>query len=330
MEPVRQKTKRAKSRAAEEESPLDPLKVRQLTQKSFLRMGKDEMLCEKYGLQLSILHSCEPLPDLKSLCPFLDELFKGNTNIVKVDDCLKAFHHLSSNAEVMNNLQKNLCNTASDFVAWFLFTFMHVVAEEFSEKAQSDVFCEQLPKVISEEEKDVIFYIAGSVISKLLKRMNRLLHSVKETKNAVADKIHEDISRLNRLVDHCSTVTSNKTLTETLNRGGLKFPKKPVFSIFCHTEQVFCSKVGELSSKIDIAQILEDCVNDEETKKNFFEAIEENSKESISLLRACVALYLKIRTHSHAKNIAEMYRKKTQTLKRKKGIRSELKAKDDK
>ena len=31
------------------------------------------------------------------------------------------------------------------------------------------------------------FYIAGSVISKLLKRMNRLLPSVKETTNAVAE-----------------------------------------------------------------------------------------------------------------------------------------------
>ena len=253
MEPVRQKT----TRAAEKESPLDLLKVRQLIQKSFLRMGKDEMLCEKSGLQLSILHSYEPLPDRRSPCPFLDELFKRNTKIVKVDHCLKAFHQLSSNAEVMKNLQKNLGNISSDFVAWFLFTLMHVLAEEFSEKAQSDVFCEKLPKVISEEEKDVIFYIAGSVISKLLKMMNRLLHSVKETKNAVADKIHEDISRLNRLVDHCNTVTSNKTLTETLNRGGLKFQKQPVFRNFCHTEQMFCSRVEELSSKIDIAQILE-------------------------------------------------------------------------
>ena len=72
-----------------------------------------------------------------------------NSFKVKLDDFLKAFHHLSSNAENENNLQKNRCNTSSDFVAWFLFTFMHVVAEEFSEKAQSDVFCEQLPKVIS-------------------------------------------------------------------------------------------------------------------------------------------------------------------------------------
>ena len=72
-----------------------------------------------------------------------------------------------------------------------------------------------------------------------------------------------------------------------------------------------------MSSKIDIAQILEDCANDEVAEKNFFQAIEDNSKESISILRACVALYLKIRTHSHAKNIAERCRKKTQTLKKK-------------
>ena len=51
-----------------------------------------------------------------------------------------------------------------------------------------------------------------------------------------------------------------------------------------------------MSSNIDIAQILEDCANDEVAEKNFFQAIKDNSKESISILRACVALYLKIRT----------------------------------
>ena len=139
--------------AAEKESPLDPLKVRQITQKSLLRIGKDEMLCEKYGLQLSILHSCEPLPDLSSLCPFLDELFKGNTKIAKVDDCLKAFHQLSSNAEVIKNLQKNLCNTSSDFCCMVSFTFMHVLADESSGTAQSDVFCESYQKSFQKKKK---------------------------------------------------------------------------------------------------------------------------------------------------------------------------------
>ena len=156
-EPARQKTKRVKSRATEKESPLDPLKVRQLTHKSLLRIGKDGMLCEKYGLQLSILHSCEPLPGLRSRCPFLDELFKGNTKIVKVNDCLKAFHQLSSNAEVMKNLQKRFCNTSSDFVAWFLFTFMRVLAEEFSEKAQSDVLCESYQRSFQKKKKILYF-----------------------------------------------------------------------------------------------------------------------------------------------------------------------------
>ena len=109
----------------------------------------------------------------------------------------------------------------------------------------------------------------------------------------------------------------------------LKFPKKTVFRIFCRAEQIFSSKVGESQSKIDIDQIVEECINDHETKKDFFEGIEEDCTETISpILRACVTLYIKIRSHSHAKNIAEKYRKKTQTLKKKKGIRSELKARD--
>ena len=67
------------------------------------------------------------------------------------------------------------------------------------------------------------------MISKLLKRMNRLLHSVKETKNAVADKIHEDISRLNRLVDHRSTVTSNKNIDRNSEQRWIEIPKKASF-----------------------------------------------------------------------------------------------------
>ena len=171
-------------------------------------------------------------------------MFKGNAKNLEVDDCLEAFHQLSSNAEVMKNLQKNLCNTSSDFVAWFLLTVIHALAEEFLEKAQSDVFCEKLPKVISEEENDVIFYIAGSVISKLLKRMKRLLHSVKETKNAVADKIHKDISRLNHLLDHCNTVTGNKILKKALNRGGLKFPNSQFLEFFVVLSKLFVQELG--------------------------------------------------------------------------------------
>ena len=287
------------------------------------------MLCSSYELQLLMVQSCDPFPDLGCLCPSLDQLFKGKSKVTKVEDCLKAFHSLSSDAEFMGNLQRKLCNASSDFAAWFLLNFMHIFAEEFSDKAQSDVACDK-PRVISEEEKDVIYYIAGSVIKKLLKRMNDLLNR-KKTRNADTKKVQEDISRLDRLLCLCDTVTSNKMLTESLNRGGLKFPKKTVFTIFYRAEQIFCSKVGELKSKIDIDKIVEECINDNETKEDFFEAIEEDCIETTSpILRACVTLYIKIRSHSHAKNIAEKYRKKTQTLKKKKGIRSELKEKDKK
>ena len=158
--------------------------------------------------------------------------------------------------------------------------------------------------------------------------MNALL-KMKKTRNSDTEKVQEDVSRLDRLLGQCDVVTNNKTLTESLYRGGLKFPKKTVFRIFCRAEQMFSSKVGESQSKIDIDQIVEECINDHETKKDFFEAIEEDCTETISpILRACVTLYTKIRSHSHAKNIAEKYRKKTRTLKKKKGIRSELKARD--
>ena len=171
-----------------------------------------------------MVQSCDPLPDLRCLCPYLDQLFKRNSKVARVEDCLKAFHRLSSNAEFMGSLQTKLCNASSDFAAWFLLTFMHIFAEEVSDKVQSDIVGNK-PRVISEEEKDVIYYIAGSVIKKLLKRMNALL-KMKKARNSDTEKVQEDVSRLDRLLGQCDVVTNNKTLTESLNRGGLKFPKK--------------------------------------------------------------------------------------------------------
>ena len=94
---------------------------------------------------------------------------------------------------------------------------------------------------------------------------------------------------------------------------------------------MFCSKVGKDTYAIDIDTIVEECINERETRKGFFAAIEEQQAgNSLSLLRACIQLYFKIRAHCYAKNLAERYRKATQTLKKKKGIRSELKGKDNK
>ena len=332
-EPARPKSKKAKP-AAKFHSHCDQSRLHELAQISLLRMEDDEILHAMYQMQLSVIKCCSPAPSLIFLAPFLDGLLKEQGRIARLDDCLKAFHEWSSNTQIVQMLQQSLCNASSDFVAWFLLTFMHVFAEEFADKnkLQTEIASGvSTPKVNSKDEKDVVFYIAGSVISKLLKRMHRLLQTKKAKNSSDTQKLTEDITRLNRLVDQGASPAGNATLTNALNRGGLKFPKTSVFRIFCRAEQLFCSKVGKDTCAIDIATIVEECINERETRKNFFAAIEEPQAEnSLSVLRACIQLYFKIRAHGYAKYLAERYRKATQTLKKKKGIRSELKGKDNK
>ena len=69
-------------------------------------------------------------------------MLKRNAKNVKVDECLKAFHQLSSNAEVMENLQKHLYNTSSDFVTWF---FNKGIRSELQAKDDKYIiiYCEQ-------------------------------------------------------------------------------------------------------------------------------------------------------------------------------------------
>ena len=84
--------------------------------------------------------------------------------------------------------------------------------------------------------------------------MNALL-KMKKTRNSDTEKVQEDVSRLDCLLDQCDVVTNNKTLTESLTRGGLKFLKKTVFRIFCRAEQNFPQKSENRNPRLILTRL---------------------------------------------------------------------------
>ncbi len=66
---------------------------------------------------------------------------------------------------------------------------------------------------------------------------------------------------------------------------------------------------------------------------NFFKStkfMEVSDRDKTYILTCCIALYLKIRSFAHAKNIIEKYSAKTQTERKKTALRKNLKKKGSK
>ena len=120
----------------------------------------------------------------------------------------------------------------------------------------------------------------------------------------------------------------NDKLIENLNRGGLKYPKHAVCEIFITVETIFRTRVQEKISAIDSKSILEDCISRLDITQKYFDAIQEDGTltelNKIHVLKGCIALYINIRCHNHAKQLAERYRKESRTSRKKKGIHKEL------
>ncbi len=292
-------------------------------------MKEDDMLNEIYGTQLDEVKRLSTL-DLSCLIPCLETVFKGKPSYASFEECMKQFHVITSNKDIVKSLGQQLCGSTTDFVSWFTLNFMHVFAENYAKQ----LFTDKVKEIatLSENEKDVVVYISGFVIHKLTKQFYNLLRKSKSA--AASDKISADINRLGMLLKTEEMKIKNDKLIESLNRGGLKYPKQAMCDIFITVESVFRTKVQEEISTIDSSSILEECMSRCDVTQKYFDAIQEDGNmielHKMHVLKSCISLYIKIRCHNHAKQLAEKYRKESKTSKKKKGIRKELAAKHNK
>ena len=315
--------KRKATSSKEKNFAIDLDTLNNLGFKTLRIMTEDAMLNDIYGPKLYELGSLTRI-DLSCLVPCLETVFKGKPSYASFEECMKQFHVITNNEDIMQSLAEQLCRSSKDFVSWFTLNFMHVFAEHYPKVTAATKVKEMA--TLSENEKDVVVYISGFVIHKLTKQFYTLLRKSKST--AASDKISTDINRLGKLIKTEEMSIQNDKLIESLNRGGLKYPKQAVCEIFITVEAIFRTRVQEKISAIDSKSILEDCISRLDITQKYFDAIQEDGTPTelhkIHVLKSCIALYIKIRCHNHAKQLAERYRKESRTSRKKKGIRKEL------
>ena len=126
---------------------------------------------------------------------------------------------------------------------------------------------------------------------------------------------------------------SQNKLIDTLNRGGLVYPKREFVNSFSEVEKNFREKVAESSTYIDTGKIQSICLDMATVTENFSQAtefVEATDRDKTDILKCCIILYVKIRSFAHAKNSIEKYPAKTQIEQKKKALRKNLKKKDSK
>lgn len=321
----RAKTTSSKSKGKKFVVDLDVGTLENLGFKTLQVMKDDAMLNEIYGSHLDELKILTNL-DLSCLIPSLEQVFKGKPVYANFEECMKQFQLVANNKNMVQSLAKQLHGSTPDFISWFILHFMHVFAETFSRKQVTKT---KEIATLTENEKDVVVYVSGFVINKLTKQFYNLLRKIKST--TARDKICAYINRLGMLIKTEEMNIQNTKLIDSLTRGGLKYPKQAVCEIFITVESVFRSIVSEETSVIDSKSILEECISRRDIMPKYFAAIQEDGnlieKHTIRVLESCISLYIKIRCHNHARQLAEKYRKETKSSRKKKGIRKELESK---
>ncbi len=94
-------------------------------------------------------------------------------------------------------------------------------------------------------------------------------------------------------------------MIETLNRGGLIYPKREFVTSFFEIEKIFRETVREGSTHIDTGKILSICLDLATVTDNFYqstESVEASDGDKTDVLKCCITLYIKIRSFAHAKN----------------------------
>jgi hypothetical protein len=174
----------------------------------------------------------------------------------------------------------------------------------------------------TEKEMAGLQYVGGYVLHKL---HNKLAQS----KTCKSTESQQSMSVLKAGKEEDLIMNESQKLTASLNRGGLWGVTKTVQTIFLKTEQYFRFLTSNQPlPKIDINEIRSTATNDMElvSAYNTMLAISElkiDDEVGKDVLQSIVALYIRVRSFSFAKDIVQKYKIQSKSVKQK-ALRKEI------
>ena len=178
---------------------------------------------------------------------------------------------------------------------------------------------------LSDEDKDIVNYIGGSVVSKLKKAAWQ--HTSEKEERLVILRTLQ-VTHGDKAIDHSSSESKedvHSKMTHTLDRGGLVYLKPKITEMFWLLECLFCqASKGTTFSKYDYMKV---CCSNNEVLCNYFETVYEAEgpdelKEE--LLGSLICLYFKIRIYQRCRVFMDKIRGQKQMAKKQKGLRKTL------
>ena len=178
---------------------------------------------------------------------------------------------------------------------------------------------------LSDEDKDIVNYIGGSVVSKLKKAAWQ--HASEKEERLVILRTLQATSG-DKGTDHSSSESKedvHSKMTHTLDRGGLVYLKPEITQMFWLLEYLFCqASKGTTFSKNDYLKV---CCSNNEVLCAYFETVYEaegTDELKEELLGSLVSLYFKIRIYQKCRVFMDQIRAQKQMAKKQKGLRKTL------
>lgn len=170
---------------------------------------------------------------------------------------------------------------------------------------------------LSEQENASLQYLGGYVLHNLYKKCSRKQSPANEQAMAIlkAGKLEEP--------------AESQKLVCSLNRGGLWYITRPAECIFLYTERYFRQFTPSHCQAIDITGITKKAMVDTRVITSY-QTLTADSELSTTnsinkdVLQSIISLYIRVRSHSYARDVIEHHKMKSKTNKGK-ALRKEIK-----
>ncbi|XP_065059624.1 uncharacterized protein LOC135687095 [Rhopilema esculentum] len=325
-------SKQQKAKQSKDEIQLPIFnEIGSLIREAICSMEADEMIYHMYQSDIQKLKTLDSFPLQEFIKSKFFETCKGMATTSAISPNAKEtmwvkFDEIWKDEAFTESVQNSFYIT-KDVCSWFLFTLQQTIAKRlFTDKKPNDTITE-----ISADEKHTVTYICGSILKKLTTKFFDLKRKTKAEIHPFLQKQIDIIAECKEVAGAVS-INSNNKLIETLSRGGLVYPKKQFVEIFLEVESIFRGHVSNISRSINKEEVVTKCFEGTSISDQFFsmtESMAATDEHKCELLKSCIDLYIKIRSFGHAKNTIESYYSATQTEKKQKALRRDIKKKSD-